>query len=79
MGLKTLDAPYKANIFYISQHKKEREGRRHPFIYRKHIKWMENARKKGLSQEKEILKRMLCWGDQTGHAVSVRCSHGYSK
>lgn len=47
MGLETLDAPHEANVFYVSQHEKHREGRRHPFIQRNHIKVNGKCQKEG--------------------------------
>lgn len=46
MGLETSDAPREANIFHVPQPEKQREGRRHPFIQRKHIKVNGKSQKK---------------------------------
>lgn len=47
MGLETVDTPHEANIFYVSQQKKQREGRRPSFIQRKHIKVNGKCHKEG--------------------------------
>lgn len=67
------------HLLCVSAREAEREGRRHPFILRKHIKVNGKSQNEGLQPWKGNTEKIsvLRWSDRT--AVSVRCSHGYSK